>query len=157
MMVRDTSFKNVCFHKTRFEIYKQNERGAYSGASSTPPPPETPHLQSSHHKVVLTWEPTPKLNFCIIPWLFLKVSQKNSLCPISRFMSLENRRKLMKAFIESQFNYCPLTWMLHSRTLNSKINRIHERALRTVYSDCNSSFNELLDTDGSFTIHQRNV
>ena len=72
-------------------------------------------------------------------------------------MSLENRRKLMKAFIESQFNYCPLTWMLHSRTLNSKINRIHERALRTVYSDCNSSFNELLDTDGSFTIHQRNV
>ena len=47
--------------------------------------------------------------------------------------------------------------MLHSRTLNSKINRIHERALRTVYSDYNSSFNELLDKDGSFTIHQRNV
>ena len=47
--------------------------------------------------------------------------------------------------------------MLHSRTLNNKINRIHERALRTVYSDYNSSFNELLDKDGSFTIHQRNV
>ena len=72
-------------------------------------------------------------------------------------MSLEKRRTLMKAFIESQFNYCLLTWMLHSRTLNSKINRIHERALRTVYSDYNSSFNELLDKDGSFTIHQRNV
>ena len=47
--------------------------------------------------------------------------------------------------------------MLHSRTLNNKINRIHERALRTVYSDYNSSFNELLDKDGSFTIHQTNV
>ena len=47
--------------------------------------------------------------------------------------------------------------MLHSRTLNNKINRIHERALRTVYSDYNSSFSELLDKDGSFTIHQRNV
>ena len=47
--------------------------------------------------------------------------------------------------------------MLHSRTLNNKINRIHERALRTVYSDYNSSFNELLDKDSSFTIHQRNV
>ena len=46
--------------------------------------------------------------------------------------------------------------MLHSRTLNNKINRIHERASRTVYSDYNSSFNELLDKDGSFTIHQRN-
>ena len=27
-----------------------------------------PQMQSSHHKVMLTWEPTPKLNFCIIPW-----------------------------------------------------------------------------------------
>ena len=63
----------------------------------------------------------------------------------------------MKAFIESQFNDCPLIWMLLSRTLNNKINRIYETALRTVYSDYNSSFNELLDKDGSFTIHQRNV
>ena len=29
--------------------------------------------------------------------------------------------------------------------------------MRTVYSDYNSSFNKLLDKDGSFTIHQRNV
>ena len=47
--------------------------------------------------------------------------------------------------------------MLHSRTLNNKINRIHERALRTVYSDCESSFNQVLDNGGSFTIHQKNV
>ena len=98
----------------------------------------------------------------------LKVSKKiSALCRISSFMSLEKRRTspmslekrriLMKAFIESQFNYYPLIWMLHSRTLNNKINRIHERALRTVYSDYNSSFNEFLDKDGSFTIHQRNV
>ena len=59
--------------------------------------------------------------------------------------------------MESQFNYCHLIWMFHSRTLNNKISRIHERALSTVYSDYNSSFNELLDKDGSFTIHQRNV
>ena len=72
-------------------------------------------------------------------------------------MSLEKRRKLMKEFIESQFNYCRLIWMLHSRTLNNRVNHIRERALRTVYSDYNSSFNELLDKGGSFTIHQRNV
>ena len=47
--------------------------------------------------------------------------------------------------------------MLHSRTHNNKINRIHERALKTVYFDYNSSFNELLDKDGSFTIHQKNA
>ena len=39
----------------------------------------------------------------------------------------------MKAFIESQFNYCPLIWMFHSRTMNNKINHIPERVLRLVY------------------------
>ena len=72
-------------------------------------------------------------------------------------MSLEKRRTLMKAFKESQFNYCPLIWMLHSGTLNNKINCIRERELRTAYYDFNSSFNELLGKDSSFTIHQRNV
>ena len=36
----------------------------------------------------------------------------------------------MKTFVESQFNYCNLIWMLHFRTSNNKINRLHERALR---------------------------
>ena len=47
--------------------------------------------------------------------------------------------------------------MLHSRILNNKINRLHERALRTVYSDYKSSFNKLVDKYSSFTIHQKNV
>ena len=47
--------------------------------------------------------------------------------------------------------------MLHSKTPNDKINRIHESALRTVYSDYNSSLNTLLDNDASFMIYQRNV
>ena len=61
----------------------------------------------------------------------------------------------MKASIESQFDYCPLIWMLHSRTLNNEINRIYEKALRTIYSDYKSSINKLLDKDGSFTIVQQ--
>ena len=36
----------------------------------------------------------------------------------------------MKAFIESQFGYCPLFWMFYGRQTNAKINHIHERALR---------------------------
>ena len=61
----------------------------------------------------------------------------------------------MKTFIQSQFNYNPLVWMFHSRTLNNKINRLHERALRLVYKNENSSFQELLGKDNSITIHQR--
>ena len=63
----------------------------------------------------------------------------------------------MKAFIESQFGYCPLVWMFHSRSLNNKINRIHKRALRITYNDKSSSFQNLFEKDNSITIHHRNI
>ena len=47
--------------------------------------------------------------------------------------------------------------MFHYRKLNNHINRIHERALRIVYQDHNSTFEELLAKDGSFKIHDRNL
>ena len=63
----------------------------------------------------------------------------------------------MKAFIESQFGYCPLILMFHSRSVNDKINHLHERSPRIVYKDNISSFEDLLKKDRSFTIHQRNI
>ena len=72
-------------------------------------------------------------------------------------MSFEKRKILLKAFAESQFAYCPLTWMFHGRRANSKINHIHERALRIVYKNNVLSFEELLEFDKSFKIHQRNI
>ena len=47
----------------------------------------------------------------------------------------------------SQFNYCPLTWMFHNRSLNHKINRLHERCFRFIYNDGHSSYDELLNLD----------
>ena len=44
----------------------------------------------------------------------------------------EKKGILLKAFVEKQFGYCPLTWMFHSRMTNSKISHIHERSLRIV-------------------------
>ena len=72
-------------------------------------------------------------------------------------MDLSKCKNLMKAFVTSQFNYCPLIWMFHSRELNNRITRIHERALRLVYQDNSLSFAELLEKDNSVTIHQRNL
>ena len=46
--------------------------------------------------------------------------------------------------------------MFHSRNLNNKINRIHERALRLVYQN-NLSFSELLNLDNSLTVQQKNL
>ena len=70
------------------------------------------------------------------------------------YMGIKKRRILMKSYIFSQFNYCSLVWMCHSRSLNYKINRIQERALQI--RDYKSSFKELLQKDKSITIHQKN-
>ena len=72
-------------------------------------------------------------------------------------MCQDKLRILVKAFIESQFSYCPLVWMFHSRDLNNRINRLHERALRLVYKNKNLTFEELLKKDKSLSIHHRNL
>ena len=91
-------------------------------------------------------------------WVLKKANDKfYALLRVSKFMSQDKLRLLLKIFIESQFNYCPLIWMFHSRVLNKKLNRLHERALRAVYKDKTLSFSELLEKDKSFTIHERNL
>ena len=72
-------------------------------------------------------------------------------------MSFQQRRLLLKSFVEAQFGYCPLVWMFHGREINRKINHIHERSLRIVYRDYNSSFKDLLKKDNSVCIHHRNI
>ena len=75
-----------------------------------------------------------------------KASRK--VCPLARvtsWMSLSKKCSLMNAFFNSQFNYCPLIWMCHSRENNNKIKRLHERCLRIIYNNKRSSFNALLE------------
>ena len=47
----------------------------------------------------------------------------NALVRIAPFIGLPKRRILMYACFNSQFSYCPLIWMCHSRTNNRKIFR----------------------------------
>ena len=72
-------------------------------------------------------------------------------------MNLTKRKLLMNSFFTSQFNYCPLVWMCHNRTINNKINRLHERCQRIVDNGNKSPFQELLDNDKDVTIHVKNV
>ena len=55
----------------------------------------------------------------------------------------------MKAFIKSQFAYSPLVSIFHSRILNNKFNLLHYRALKFVYKDEWSTFQEHLIEDKS--------
>ena len=76
---------------------------------------------------------------------------------VSKYMSTERLVVIMKAFIESQFNYCPLVWMFHSKKLQSRLDKLHERALRVAYKDDISSFEDLLKKDNTFNLHDRNL
>ena len=79
------------------------------------------------------------------------------LTRIKKYLDFKKLRLLLKTFFGSQFKYCPLTRMFYSRTTNSKINKLHERALRQVYDDYVSAFDELLEKDNSFTVHHYNI
>ena len=59
----------------------------------------------------------------------------NAFFRIAPFIGLSKRHILMNACFNSQFSYCPLIWMCHSRTNNRKINRLHERCSRFIYND----------------------
>ena len=79
------------------------------------------------------------------------------LSRLSNLMSFQQRRLLIKSFVEAQFGCCPLVWMFMVQKINRKINHIHERSQRIFYRDYNSSFKDQLKKDKSVGIHHRNI
>ena len=72
-------------------------------------------------------------------------------------MELFKRCIFMNAFFKAQFNYCTISWMFHSRSLNDKVNRLHDRCLRIIYNDKYSNFERALNRDNSVSIHYNNI
>ena len=77
------------------------------------------------------------------------VRKIKALARVFTYLSFERGRTLMKAFIESQFAYCSLIWMFCQRSSNTWINHLNERALRIVYNDNESTFEDFLKKDNS--------
>ena len=100
-----------------------------------------------------------KMTFdCHVSDMCKKANRKiNALASIAPFINTNKRRILMNLFFRSKFSYCPLIWMCHSRTNNTKTNRLHERCLRIMYNDKQSSFIKSLGKDNFVSIHQRNL
>ena len=117
------------------------------------------HIIESHSVKLLGIHIDSDLKFeshvnCICKKASSKLNALSRQCAILPF---HRRKILMHAFFNSQFSYCPLVWMFHSRELNTKINNLHYRALRIVYRDETSTFEELLLKDGSITVHHKNL
>ena len=81
----------------------------------------------------------------------------NALSRICRILPFRKRRQLTISFFHSNFKYCPMVWMSHSRELNAKINALHYRALKIIYRDDGSTFECLLEKDNSHTVHNKNI
>ena len=81
----------------------------------------------------------------------------SALARIAPYLGTDKRKLLMKTFITTYFNYCPIVWMFCSRKMNNLINNVHKRALRVAYNDYDSTFEVLLSKDHATTIHQQNL
>ena len=116
-------------------------------------------LEASQTETVLGIQIYNKLNFeNHIKSFCSKASQK--LGALQRFSDLLDAQKknfLFNSIIKSQFSYCPPVWMFCSWRSNSLVNNVHERALRIVSDDHNSSYSELLIIKKEHTIHQQNI
>ena len=87
-----------------------------------------------------------------------KASRKiHALSRVASYMNISKRRILMNAFFKSQFSYCSLVWMCHSRATNGNINRLHECCLPIIYSNKESLLETLLEKDGSVSVHNWNL
>ena len=116
-------------------------------------------LSSSNYEELLGILIDHKLTFENDPLnIVLKANQKlHALARISKYMPQKKLRIIVKAFVSSQFAYCPLISMFHNRQINYKINNLCYRTLRIVYDKHFSSFEELLSKDKSVTVRQRNL
>ena len=73
------------------------------------------------------------------------------------YFSFIQKKNLLSSFVHSHLAYPPLVWMFYNRTMDKKINKVQERALRILYDNDTLTFLELLEMDGAFTVHQRNI
>ena len=98
-------------------------------------------LEASQIETVLGIQNDYKLNFeNHIKSLCSKASQKlGALQRFSNLLDTQKKNLLFNSIIKSQFSYSPLVWILCSRRSNSLVNNVHERTLRIISDDHNSS------------------
>ena len=79
----------------------------------------------------------------------------SALTRVAKFLPFKKRRILFKSLIESPFKYCPFMWMFHGRQIKARISKLHERAIKIMFTIM--PFEELLVNDKTFTIHHQNI
>jgi hypothetical protein len=112
-------------------------------------------VQSEESVKLLGVDLDNKLNFhSHVSNLCLKTARQiNALKRLARFLDFEGRLAIYRSFIISNFNYCPTVWHFCGEAATGKLERLNERALRFVYDDKNSTYQQLLVKLGTPSLH----
>ena len=82
-------------------------------------------------------------------------AQLNALRRQSKLLNTRAKLTVFNAFIKANLNYCPLVWINRNKTDLNKLEKIQERAVRLIYNDKTSSYNELLRKAAVPSVHTR--
>ena len=78
------------------------------------------------------------------------MNQLNALTRLKKFLGFEEKKVLINSYFYSNFNYCPLVWMLsHAKSLK-KVDTLQKRALHFLYDDYNFPSEEIIKKSGKF-------
>ena len=83
--------------------------------------------------------------------------QLNILKRIGKNLCRLSRLTIFHSFILSNFSFCPLTWHFCGKSNTDKIEKIQERALRFVYDDYCSSYDQLLSKANLPSLYIRRI
>ena len=75
-------------------------------------------------------------------------NQLNALVRLKSYLSFNAKRVLINSYIISNFNYCPLVWMVSTAKSLNKIESLQKRALRFLYNDYSIYYEGLLEKAG---------
>ena len=73
------------------------------------------------------------------------------------YLGNDKSKLLLNPVILLNFSYCPLIWLFCSKTANNEIDRTHKHAVRILYRDYESTYEELLERGNTKTTHTKNL
>ena len=81
----------------------------------------------------------------------------NILTRIIPYLDKKQIKLLYNSFFKERLSYCPEIWTFCFRRSNNLIHKLQERALRVVYNNYDSSFNNLFEMEKENIIHIKNI
>ena len=142
MIVNPGKFQSIIFDKK-----KQNHTAEYISIDQK-------NIKTSSSVKLLGVHIDDELNFNLHITKVCRsaANQLHALIRLQMFLNFEEKKTLINSYFYSSFNYCPLVWMFSSAKSLNKVESLQKRALRFLYEDYVSSYEELLQKAGKETM-----